>query len=160
MIKVTSFLVGLFLISGLAVAEPVLDEETVRGISAELMTAAKSNDVSVFKKYLYPGSKIVIDTDPSPSAGQVEINYDQYMGLLEMSLALLADADIQDETISVSVNEAKNQATIKEKTSVAMTMMGTTVRDVSISETTYGVVDGQIKVLLATDELLISEVIE
>ena len=53
--KLTKVLLCLLLIPGFATAETVLDEETVIGISAELKQAVKNADLSVFKKYLYPG---------------------------------------------------------------------------------------------------------
>ena len=155
--KLFAVFVCLLLTSGIASAETVLDEDVVRGISVELKQAVLDGDISVFKKYLYPGSKIVVDLDPSNSAGQVEISYADYMGLLEMSLPLMQGADISDEVLSVSVDAENNQATIKEKTIVIMEMMGVKIRDESISETTYGIVDGQIKALSATDELISSE---
>ena len=141
-------------------AEPTLTEDVVKEISAELLVAVQEADMSVFEKYLHPSSKIVIDMDPSPSAGQMEVEYEQYMGLLAMSLPMLQNSQIDEEIISISVDEANNQATIREKVSATVEMMGTKVRDVSISETTYGVLDGQIKVITATDELISSEVIE
>ena len=116
--------------------------------------------MSVFEKYMYEGIRIVIDTDPSNSAGQVEIPYDQFMGLTALALSAMEDADIHIETISIDVDEAKNQATIKEKTIAVVEMMGVKVRDESVGVTTYGVVDGQIKVLSSEDQLISSDIIE
>lgn len=158
--KMTRILICLLLISGFATAETVLDEDAVIGISDEVKQAIKNGDLAVFKKYLYPGSKIVVDMDPSNSAGQVEVSYADYMQLLEMALPLMQEADIQDEIISVSIDEAKNQAAVKEKNTVTMDMMGIKMRDVSISETVYGIVNGQIKVLSATDQLISSEAVD
>ena len=132
--KLLPLIMCLVMTPGLASAETVLDEAVVKGISAELKQAVLDGDISVFKKYLYPGSKIVIDLDPSNSAGEVEISYADYMGLLEMSLPLMQGADISDEILSVTVDAENNQATIKEKTVVIMEMMGVKVRDESISE--------------------------
>ena len=158
--KVTPVLICLLLISGFATAETILDEDAVIGISDELEQAVKSGNLAVFKKYLYPGSKIVVDMDPSNSAGQIEVSYTDYMQLLEMALPLMQEADIHDEIISVSIDEARNQATIREKSTVTMEMMGVKMRDVSISETVYGIVNGQIKALSATDQLISSEAVE
>lgn len=158
--KLVSVLICLILWSGSAVAEPVLDEDTVKAISAEFTQALKDANIGVFKKYLYTGSKIVVDLDPSNSAGQMEIGYDDYMGMIEMALPLMQDADIQAEVVSISIDNENNQATIKEKTTALMDMMGVRIKDVSISETTYGIVNGQIKVLIATDQLISSEQVE
>lgn len=158
--KLVSVLICFLLTPGVAAAETVLDESTVKGISEELKQGVLSGDITPFKKYLYSGSKIVVDLDPSGSEGQIEVSYDDYINLMEMALPLMQHADIQDEVLSVSIDEKSNQATIREKTSVTIDMMGTRIRDVSISETTYGIVDGQIKALSATDELISSEAIE
>lgn len=158
--KLVSVSICLILWSGFAVAEPVLDEDTVKGISAEFTQALKEADIAVFEKYLYAGSKIVVDLDPSNSAGQMEISYDDYMGMMEMALPLMQDADIHAEVLSISIDDENKQATIKEKTTAMMDMMGVKIKDVSVSETTYGIVDGQIKVLVATDQLVSSEQVE
>lgn len=158
--KLTPVLVCLLLISGFATAETVLDEDAIIGITDEIKQAIKGGDIAVFKKYLYPGSKITVDMDPSNSAGQIEVSYADYMQLLEMALPLMQEADIQDEILSVSIADGGSQATVKEKNTVTMDMMGVKMRDVSISETVYGVVNGQIKVLSATDQLISSEVVE
>lgn len=153
-------LVCLAFAAGVTSAEPVVDERTVRAITDELYAAMLDGDVSVFEKYMYEGSRIVIDTDPWNSAGQVEVPYEQFMGLLTLSLSAMQDADIHNETVSIDVDEKNNQATIKEKTIAVVDMMGVTVRDESISMTTYGVVDGQIKVLSTEDQLVSTEILE
>lgn len=160
MSKLIPVLTCLILWSGFADAEPVLDEETVIGISAEFSQAIKDADITPFEKYLYPESKITIDMDPSLSAGQVDISYDQYMGMLEMTLPMMQEAEIQEEILSISVDPDNNEATIREKVSATMDMFGVKIQDVSITETTYGVVDGKIKVLVATDQLISSGPLE
>lgn len=154
--KLASVLLCLVLCSGLAVAEPVLDEGTVKGISAELSLAIENADIAPFKKYLHPTSRIVVDLDPSNSAGEMEISYDDYMGMIEMALPMMQGSDIQEEVISISIDNANNQATVKEKTTAVMDIMGVKLKDVSISETTYGIIDGEIKVLIAKDQLISS----
>jgi len=155
----STLLAGLVLAAGLASADPALDESTVRAISDEMLVATKKGDMSVFKKYLYEGSRIVIDTDPSNSAGLEEIPYDQFMGLTAMALGAMQHADIHSETLSIDVDEANNRATISEKTIAVLDMMGVKVRDESISTTTYGVVGGKIRVLSTEDQLVSSDVI-
>jgi len=154
--KLASVLICLVLWSGFAVAEPVIDEDTVKGISAEFMAAIENADIGPFKKYLHPTSQIVVDLDPSNSAGEMEISYDDYMGMMEMALPMMQGSEIQDEVLSISVDKAANQATVKEKTTATMDIMGVKIRDVSVSETTYGVIDGQVKVLIAKDQLISS----
>ena len=156
MYKAVFVMLALVMLPVHAQAEPVLDEETVKAISQEMLQAVKNGNFAPFQKYMYPGSKIVVDLDPSNSAGQTEISYDEFMSLTQMALGMMQGADIQDEVISISVDERRNQATIVEKTTTVLDMMGTRIRDVSVSETTYGVVDGQIKVLSTEDQLISS----
>lgn len=158
--KFTSVLIALLLVPGYVIANPTLDEDTVKAISQEFTQAMKNGDMSVFEKYMYPGSKIVVDMDPSNSSGQIDISYDQFMQLTEMAIGLMEDAEIHEEVISVTVDEKSNQATIKEKTSATIEMMGMKMRDVSIATTTYGVIDGQIKVLSTEDQLISSGPVE
>jgi len=158
--KFISVSICLILCSGLVAAEPLLDEDTVKGISAEFAQAIKDADIAVFEKYLYAESKITVDLHPSNSAGQMEISYDDYMAMMEMGLPLMQDGNIQFEVLSIIIDNENNQATIKEKTTAMMDVMGVKMKDVSVSETTYGIVDGQIKVLVATDQLISSEQIE
>jgi len=152
--KIMPVLIALAFVPGYVNAEPVLDESTVKAISREMTGALMNNDVSVFKKYLYPGSKIVVDMDPANNTGQTEISYDEYMSLIEMAMPAMQNAEIFDELISISVDEARNQATIEEKTTAVVEMMGIRMKDVSINRTTYGVVDGRIKVLSSEDQLI------
>lgn len=158
--KIMPLLVGLVVFSGSAFASPVVDKTTVLAISAEMTAAAKSGDMAVFEKYLYPGTRIVVDMDPANSSGQLEIGYEDYMALIEMALGAMQNADIHDELISVSVDEARNEAIVEQKTTATLEMLGVKMRDVSINKTTYGVVDGQIKVLHAEDQLISSGPVE
>jgi len=158
--KLASVIICLMLWSGLAVAEPVLDEATVKGISAEFSLAIENADIATFKKYLHPTSRIIVDLDPSNSAGEMQISYDDYMGMMEMALPMMQGSDIQEEVLSISVDQANNEAVIKEKTTAMMDIMGVKIKDVSISETTYGIIDGEIKVLVAKDQLISSGPVE
>ena len=135
-------------------AEPVLNEETVKNISKELAAAVKNGDITIFEKYIYPGSRIIVDLDPALNTGKQEIPYDEYIKLAKMSLEIMKSADIHDELISITVDKDKNQATIEEKTTATFEMMGMKIEDVSLNKTTYGVVEGEIKVLITEDELL------
>ena len=158
--KLLPVLLALVVIPGTALAEPVVDEATVRAISKEFNKAIVNGDLSVFEKYMYPGSKITIDMDPAKDRGNMDISYDDFMQLTTMALEMMEGADVEDEVLSVSVDDASNQATVREKTTATVSMMGIKMRDVSIATTTYGVVNGQIKVLETQDELISSEAIQ
>ena len=155
--KIMPLMLALLVFSGHVHANPVVDKAAVIAISAELSAAVENRDMSVFRKYLYPDTRIVVDMDPASDAGQMELGYDDYMAVTEMAFGAMESADIQEEILSVSVDEKRNQATIEQKTTATLQVMGMKMRDVSISKTTYGVVDGQIKVLYAEDQLISSE---
>ena len=141
-------------------SEPVLDEAKVMAIGEEFREAVKNQDVSVFEKYLYPGSKIIIDMDPANNSGEKEIPYDDYMKILKMSLEMMKDAVIHDELLSISIDKENNQATIEEKTTAIVEMMGMKMEDVSINKTTYGIVKGEIKVIITQDQLVSNNIVK
>ncbi len=154
--RLTRLAIALLLLPLSAIANPVLTEDTVRGISAEVAQAMRDKDMSVIEKYMHPDSRIVIDLDPDLNAGQQEIRYEEFMMLSQMSMQAIEDIEVHDEVLSVSIDEANNQATIEEKTTATVTMMGMKMKDVSLTKTTYGVIDGQIKVLSTEDQLISS----
>ncbi len=146
--------------SGSAFADPVIDEDAVRAISAETLQAAKDGDTSVIQKYFYSGSKIVIDLDPADDAGQSEIAYEEFVQLAEMGMEALSNAEFVVEITGIAVDEKKNQATVEETSTVVSQMMGVLLTQVSVTETLYGVVDGQIKVLEAVERLVSMDVVQ
>ena len=158
--KFLPLLIALLVFSVHASANPVVDKAAVIAISAELSAAVEKKDLSVFRKYLYPGTRIVVDMDPDSEAGQMELGYDDYMAVTEMAFGAIESAEISEELLSVSVDEKANKATIEQKTTATMQVMGMKMRDVSINKTTFGVVDGQIKVLFAEDQLISSEPVQ
>ena len=140
--------------SGYAFAEPIVNEATVRAISAEMLEAAKKGDASIIRKYYYPGSKILVDLDPAVGTGQSEVRYEDFLMLAEMGMASMANAEVAVEITRVSVDEARNEATVEEHSTIVAEMMGVMIAEVSVSETRYGVVDGEIKVLSADNRLV------
>lgn len=160
MFKLGILLISLLVVSGPVIAEPILDEAGARAISDEIVQALKNGDLSVFGKYLHPGSKLVIDLDPAPDAGQTEVSYADYMNMMQLSIGIMQTADIHNEFISFSVDEANGQATTHEKTTTVVEMMGSKMKEVSTSKTVYGIVGGSIKVISTESELVSIETIE
>jgi hypothetical protein len=60
----------------------------------------------------------------------------------------------------VAVDEKKNQATLKEMSTVVSEMMGIMLAQVSVTETLFGVVDGEIKVLSTAEHLVSFDVVQ
>jgi hypothetical protein len=119
-----------------------------------MQSSIKVQDSSVLKKYIYPGTKIIIDMDPSPSSGKTEIPYEKYMPLIDMSYKMMKGADIHEELISIKIDTENNEGTIEEKTTAVLTISGMKIRDISINQTTYGIVNGEVKILRTEDELI------
>jgi hypothetical protein len=160
MFRLISASLVLVLLSINANANPVLTEEKVRSINAEITQAARDRDFSVIEKYIHPSSSIVIDLDPAPNVGETEISYDEYIQLTRQSWGMVNNVDVNVQELSLSVDQENNQATIKEKSIVTYEMMGMKIKDVSVGETTYGVLDGQIKILKVADQLISSGPVE
>jgi hypothetical protein len=156
MFKLISASLVLVLLSFNANASPVLTEEKVRSISAEITQAARDKEFSVIEKYMYPGSKITVDLDPAPNSGETEFGYEEYMQLTRQSWGMVNNVEVNVEELSLSVDQENNQATIKEKSVVVYEMMGMKIKDVSVGQTTYGVVDGEIKILKIADQVISS----
>ncbi len=156
------YIVGLVLscLSLFAWGEPEITEDLLKSISNELRQSIESQDSAIIKKYLYPGTTIIIDMDPSPSAGKTEIPYDKYLPLIDLSYSAMKDAEIHEEILSINIDKEKNQGTIEEKVWATLNVLGIKVQDVSISTTTYGIVDGEVKALHAEDELISSGPVE
>jgi uncharacterized protein YqgV (UPF0045/DUF77 family) len=150
----------IFFVPVIVFAEPVVDEAAVKRIHAEMTTALESGDTNamleVVEKYLYPGSKIIIDMSPNPNEGEIEIEYDKYIPMLKMSLDMMGDADIHEDVLGITVDKKLNQATIEIKTIANIEMMGIKIEDISVSETTYGVIGGEIKVIVSKDQVISS----
>lgn len=146
--------------SGSAFADPVVDEGVVRAISAEILQAVKEGDTSILEKYFYPGSKIVIDTDPAPDAGQTEVSYEDFMAVAEMGMEAMRNSEYVVEITGVSVDEKRNQATIEETGTIVGEMMGIMLAQVSVSKTLYGVVGGEIKVLSSEEQLVSMDIVQ
>jgi len=133
--------------SAAAPAAPELDEATVRSIVGDIVEAFNQRDLDVIKAYLYPGTKIVLDLDPAGGTSPVEIEHDRYLLMLEMGMGALEGSDIQHEILKLEVDPSSNTAFVGSRASTVADIMGVRVHEDTISETTYGIVDGEIKVL-------------
>ena len=135
-------------------ADPILNEDTVKAISTEMSDAFKNGDITTFEKYYYSGSDITIDTNPDVHQGEKKISYDELMKMTEMAFSMMKNTEIHEQILSISVDTQKNEAIIEEKTIATVEMMGMKLEDISINQTTYGIVNGEIKVLQSKDQLI------
>lgn len=128
-------------------AVPKLDEATVRSIVGEIVEAFGQRDLDVVKAYLYPGTTIVLDLDPTGGTEPVKIDHDRYLFMLEMGMGVLEDSDIQHEILKVEMNDSSNTALVEGRATTVADILGVRVHEETISKTTYGIVNGEIKVL-------------
>ena len=156
--KVFLFLLTTALSMGIHAAPPITSN-TLKSISAEGKKNVEQTDFLVVEKYMHPDSKVVVDFDPAPNVGEKEMAYNDYMALTRTGFANMKDINVDVEILSIKINKAKNQGTIKEKISATMTMMGLRMRDVSVNKTTYGYIDGEIKVLSMHNTAISNEVL-
>ena len=146
-----------FLFSAFANAQDkAFDEKKLKAISTQFITALEEKNLRVVKKYLFPGSKITVDLDPAPGKGQRQISYQQYMKVAELSVGLLGDIEFQPEFISLEIDEARQQATVHEKLTATSYMHGRAKQEITLNKTTFGYINGQLKVLSTEDEIVSS----
>ncbi len=131
---------------------PVMDKDVIERIGRETETALVNKDEAGLLKYIHPTSCITIQGK--------SVTYEEYRGLLKMTFQALETADVNSEQVSLLVDQDNNRATLETKTVAIMRMMGMTVKDTSLNRTTYGVIDGEIKVIESEDTAISSEVLE
>ncbi|WP_271271911.1 hypothetical protein [Aliamphritea hakodatensis] len=131
---------------------PVIDKDVIERISRETEAALVNKDEAGLLKYIHPTSCITIQGK--------RVTYDEYRGLLKMTFQALETADVNSEQVSLFVDHDRNIATLETKTVAIMRMMGMTVKDTSLNRTTYGVIDGEVKVIESEDTAISSEVLE
>jgi len=158
--KVKIALFTLIFLSGFSFSEPMLNESTIKAIGEEFNQAALNKDTSIFKKYLFSGSKIIVDMDPANNRGEKEVTYDNFMKMMKMSLKMVEFISINDELLTLTIDKEKNEATIEEKTIAVIKTMGMEIEDTSINKTTFGVINGEIKILITQDQLVSSNVVQ
>lgn len=156
MIRKAVLFVVVMMICNSAFADEKITKEKLKSISQEFSAALKEGDFSVVEKYMHPSSKIIIDLDPANNQGEKELSYEEFMKIAKLGFEMMQNADVFDELISISIDTDNNQGTIEEKTTAVVEMVGMKIEDVSINKTTYGYIDGKIKVLVAEEQLISS----
>lgn len=124
-----------------------LTEANLRLISNELAQASAAQDTQVLEKYFYPGSKVVLAPEPSKPQQSKQYSFAEYLELTKTSLRLVESKRTVDEILSIKIDKKRQRAHVKERLTSFTQTMGLTLKDVVLSNTTYGVVDHQVKVL-------------
>ena len=157
--KLCTIIVGLS-ICGFSNASYTMSEELLRKISNEGVVAVETSDITFAEKYIHPSSVLVIDMDPAPNTGETQIPYKEYLAMTKMALENLQDAKVSVQILSIEIDKEKNQGTLEEKTTATMEMMGTKMKDTSVTVSTYGFINGKVKVLKAVNTIISSEILE
>ncbi len=132
----------------------LLNSNNIRAINTELTDSFLQGDLSVIEKYLYHGTEIFIDLDPDPNQGLAQISLKEFRELAKMSLELIDDMEINEEIISIEIDSENDQATLVLKSHASTSIMGMTITENSISTTVFGLINGEIKILKTSDELI------
>lgn len=125
-------------------------------INAEINSAWAEGHFKTVERFYAPDARIVVDLDPAPGSGSAEMNVDGLVKMTETSMALMQAPSIHDEVLRLDIGPAGKRAVLETRTTATMTMMGMRLQDVSRSRTTFGLVDGAIRILSQEDEILSS----
>ncbi|MCB1582450.1 MAG: hypothetical protein R3E90_00950 [Marinicella sp.] len=134
--------------------QPFLTTKKIEAINKEVNAAIKQGDLSVLEQYLIADTEIYIDLDPDPTTGVKKIDYSEFKKLAQLSISMLDNMDIEEEIISIDLDDSNDQATLKVKAKVRTTMLGMIISEESTSTTVFGVIDNEIKILKISDELI------
>lgn len=141
----TSLVLCLF--SAFTFAESPLTEANLRFISSELARASADKNTSVLEKYFYAGTKVVLATEPNHPETSKEYSFAQYLALSQTSSRLVESRQTTEEILAIKIDQKRQQAYVKERLTSLTKTMGLTLKDVVLSNTTYGVINQQVKVL-------------
>ena len=137
-----------------AVAETLLDKAKTEAINQEFIQAMKDKDLSIIKKYMYDGTKITVDLDPDKDTGEKELTLDKYIDFTKRPIEKMGTSDVDVRLISISINEGRNQATLKLKVKIVTENMGNNFKFVSTKKTVLGIVDEEVKIISSKDHLI------
>jgi|GEM_PF-5429075 len=134
----------------------ILTQSKIEAINSELNDSFFKGDLSVIEKYLYEGTEIYIDLDPDPNSGQEQISLKEYRDLIKISLMFIEDIAVEEEIVSIDIDEQKGEATLVVKANISSDIMGMESVENTISTTLFGLVNGEIKILRTSDQLVSS----
>ncbi|MFC3192827.1 nuclear transport factor 2 family protein [Marinicella sediminis] len=151
---VSGLLMGL-LMSPLSSAQTTeITKERVIAIHESFIQAMHNRDFSVYEPFLFEGTQVYVDLDPAPDNELQKLALKDFRQLAEMSLQMVEELNIEDELLTIEINASGDQATLISKSTIQMSMLGTEVTEVSRGTTVYGLIDGAIKILSISDEII------
>lgn len=131
-----------------------LTRERVVEINGTLIKAMENKNFQAYDQYLFDGTEIFIDLDPAPNNPLQKVALKDFRMLAMMSLQMADEISIEDEILSINVNP--DEISLTSKSTVIISMMGERVTEVSEGTTVYGLVNGEIKILSMSSEIITS----
>ena len=126
-----------------------ITKEMMLSISDEFTQSFETRNITVYEKYMDPTSKFTVVNDPeNDSVGEI-VSYETALNGIKKIMSMEAEISTQVDIISSSIDAKKNQGTIEEKSTTKMFIeeAGGTIESVSLSKTTYGYINGQVKII-------------
>ena len=114
----------------------------------------ENKNFQAYDQYLFDGTEIFIDLDPAPNNPLEKVALNDFRMLAMMSLQMADEISIEDEILSINVNP--DEISLTSKSTVIISMMGERVTEVSEGTTVYGLVNGEIKILSMSSEIIAS----
>lgn len=149
-------LLAVALVPGLAVAADALTEAAVLRVNAAINAAFEDGDFEALSHYYAPDARLIVDLDPAPGRGQSPLDLDGLMKMTETGMALMENARIHDEVLALRIEPNGTRAVLETRSIATMTMMGMRLQDVSLSTTTFGLVNGELRIVAQEDEIVSS----
>lgn len=129
-----------------AYSQPSLTQSTILEATAEISLAYSQKDFAKATKYFYTGSRFHLDLEPDDQRDGRDISYRDYLALMQNSLTLLEETQFESKIISIDIAADGQSAVVVREQEEVSTLYGQRWRDVSISETTFAYIDGQLKI--------------
>ena len=131
--------------AGTASADIIIDEALLKKIDLELK---QSEDFSIFDKYIFPGTKILLDLYPDDDRGLTEMSYEKFREFSKLGFELMENFEQQTLSFTITIDTENNQGVTEEKSISVADMLGYRTEDEAITKITYGVLDGKVKILV------------
>ena len=151
---VTGMLCSLLISPVQAASANELTRERVVEINGALIAAMEDKNFAAYDQYLYDGTEVWIDLDPAPDNELKKVPLKDFRMLAMMSLQMADEIIIEDEILSIQVNP--EDISLTSKSTVTISMMGEQVIEVSEGTTVYGLINGEIKILSMSSEMIAS----
>ena len=150
------FAVFLFLAAFPAVAQNGPDEAQVRQAVQDAKAAIVAADVEAWAQYFNEDSAITMDMDPVVGRGKRELDYATFLRVASVGIEGLENPEVVQTIESLERDEDTGDMLLVLQTSIRSDLLGMRMEEVTRSETRYGLLDGELRVVSYTEEVLSS----